>query len=98
MRSATICLINQFESLYWHCRPAWHALRLAPPGGVLVEGPRGAGAAEVAQLLGSCLATASDCLTHVVHVDCSEIDSGSLQRVQRHMQPLVCLACHRTRV
>ena len=56
-----------------------------------MEGSRGAGAAELAQLLGSCLAAASDCLTHVVHLNCSEVDSGSLQRVQRHLQPLVRL-------
>ena len=70
------------------CRVAWLQLRLPAPGGVLIAGP---GSDELAGLLGQWLGSARDCLTHVVTVDCSEVDSGSLQRVQRHLQPLVSL-------
>ena len=43
---------------------------------MLIAGP---GSDELAGLLGQWLGSARDCLTHVVFVDCSEVDSGSLQ-------------------
>ena len=59
-------------------RKGWWKLGVPSPGGVLICSPTASSRSGLAALLGEVLAQHEQCLTHIVHIDCQDIETDTL--------------------